>query len=497
MDWLSLLIFSPILGMLLLATVHRKNESLIKAIAVSATALSMVIAVLVFVLFHQGISHAVSYQWINFGHDNIVFLLNYELGVQGFSVLLLLLTSVLTLLAAFVATFQIKKNLKPFFLWLLIMEVGMLGVFSSENLVLFFLFFEMTLVPMFFLIGRWGDRERERTAYRFLIYNGLGSAVLLLAISALFARTGTTNIALLQEIMANEVQGSAAISETFRNGILWAMLIAFGIKMPIVPLHTWMVRVHVHAPPVLVIIHAGVLLKIGAYGIITFGAGIFPEQFAQISTFIAILGVINILYGALLALGQTELKHVLAYSSVSHMGIVLLGVAALNQPGYHGAIFQTLSHGVIAALLFLIVGIVHSRTQSTQLKDLTGLAKAMPIASGCWLVAGMATLGLPGTSGFISELLAFLGLFETEPILAGVGMVGLILTTVYVMRIILSMTHGKHTLKPPTELRDLTHSEMAPVFVLVLLIIAIGVWPSLLTSTLNLTVQTISIGIGG
>ncbi|UUZ82593.1 NADH-quinone oxidoreductase subunit M [Paenibacillus sp. P26] len=220
------------------------------------------------------------------------------------------------------------------------------------------------------------------------------------------------------------------------------LLVAFGIKLPIFPFHTWMLKVHTEAPPSIVMIHSGILLKMGAYGLIRFGILLFPKEATAWASVLAILGVINILYGAVLAFVQKEFKLVLAYSSISHMGIVLLGIAAFNTTGLEGAVFQLVSHGLISALMFLLVGSIYERTQTTELDHLGGLAKSIPFISGILLVSGMASLGPPGLSGFISEFLAFLGLFQTHPVITAVGTLGIILTAVYVLRGILGITYG-------------------------------------------------------
>jgi len=279
-------------------------------------------------------------------------------------------------------------------------------------------------------------------------------------------------------------------------GLLLALLVAFGVKLPIFPLHTWMLRVHVQAPPSIVMLHSGILLKIGAYGLIRFGMGIFPEQFTSIAWLLATLGVVNLLYGAFLALIQKDFKMVLAYSSISHMGIVLIGVGALNEAGIQGAIFQVVSHGLISALLFFLVGIFYERFHTSEITKLGGMAKGMPITAGFLLAGAMASLGLPGMSGFVSEFMAFLGLFDAMPVLAAVGCLGIILTAVYLLRAVLGMTFGKAH-REFTGVSDIRSFEWAPVLVLVTLIVLIGVYPSVLSEPLQATLETIMLGLGG
>ena len=424
MNLLSFLVFSPLLGIVILLLIPKTQEYWLKFVGFVATLPALILSLNAFFQYRSGADlHQwdESLNWISFKNAiqyGDLFSIKYELGLDGLSLVLLVLAAIISTLAA-IASIQIKKEWKGYFILFLLLEIGMLGVFASENLFLFFLFFELTLIPTFFLIGKWGYAEKEKAAYSLLIYNGLGSAILLLVIIVLFARTGTTNIEALQTMMTSDNhQFVSSISEPLKYGLLTALLIAFGIKLPIFPLHTWMVRVHVQAPPSIVMIHSGLLLKIGAYGLIRFGIGIFPDQFQEIAILLAILGVINLLYGAFLALIQTDFKMVLAYASISHMGVVLIGLGAFNEAGIQGAIFQVVSHGLISALLFFLVGVFYERTKTTEIPSLGGMAKAMPITAGFLLAGAMASLGLPGMSGFISEFLAFLGLFREHLYLA-------------------------------------------------------------------------------
>lgn len=503
--FLTWLIFSPLLGIIVLAFLNKSQEKTIKLVGFLATLLPLALSLIAYVAFvTTGKVFTESRSWIRFGDnkmaDRFPLEVNYVLGAEGLALVLILLTAVVASLAAIASALQIKKEWKGYFMLFLLLEIGMLGVFASENLLLFFVFFELTLIPMFFLIGKWGYVDREKAAYSFLLYNGVGSAVLLIVIAALFAKTGTVNISELKEILAlSEAQLMSVglnISDEFRFGAFLALLFAFGIKLPILPLHTWMLRVHVQAPPAIVMLHSGILLKIGAYGLINFGMGFFPEQFKSFAVVLAILGVINLVVGAFLALIQTDFKMVLAYSSVSHMGIVLIGLAALNEAGIQGAIFQVVSHGLISALLFFLVGVMYERVGTTTLANLGGLAKAMPVAAGFLLTGAMASLGLPGMSGFISEFMAFLGLFNEMPVIAAIGTLGIILTAVYLLRAVLAITFGQVT-RSYDHAVDIRPLELVPVFVLLGFIVLIGVYPTVLTQSLQLTLETIILGIGG
>ncbi|HHY75008.1 MAG TPA: NADH-quinone oxidoreductase subunit M [Bacillus bacterium] len=498
---LSMLVFSPLLGIIVLAFMPKTNEKAIKMMGFVATLLPLLLSFVAYSKFDfnaKGIQLLEKVDWISFNlGGDFPFIINYELGVNGLSLVLLLLTTVVATLAS-IASIYIKKEWKGFFMLFLLLELGMLGVFAAQNTVLFFIFFEITLIPTFFLVGKWGYEERIKAAYNFLIYNGFGSAVLLIVFSLLFAKTGTANIEELKTIMAADpmVLASVGITPAFKMGVLIALLIAFGVKLPIFPLHSWVLTVHAEAPIPTVMIHSGILLKIGAYGLITFGLNLFPAEFGRLAVFIAVLGVVNLLYGAFLALVQTDFKKVLAYSSISHMGIVLIGLGAMNVEGVQGAIFQVISHGLISALLFFIVGIMYERTGTTVLDSLGGLAKGMPVAAGFFLAGAMASLGLPGMSGFISEFTAFLGLFKAMPVVAAVGCLGIILTAAYLLRAVLGITFGQASTRL-TGISDMRSVEYVPVIVLLAFITLIGVYPNILTSAIAMTLETIMIGIGG
>jgi NADH-quinone oxidoreductase subunit M len=496
MGLLTILILSPLLGVIVLSLMPSKHRS-IKSVGILGTVLPLTLTIVVFSFYNRtlsGVQFAESYQWFELMtaiSPNEPYPVTYDLGVTGLSLLFLMLSALITFLASLAAV-RIQEGVKGFYILFLLLELGILGVFSSENLFLFFLFFEVTLVAMFFLIGKWGGFEREKAAFSFLVYNGIGSILLLIVIIVLFVEMRTMNVSELTFLL-QEADSYEFLSGNTRMWLFVLLLVAFGTKLPIVPLHTWMVRVHVEAPIAVVMIHAGVLLKIGAYGLIRFGAGFFPDQLKETAVILAIFGVVNLLYGAFIALVQTELRTLLAYSSVSHMGIVLIGVASLNTAGLQGAIFQTISHGLIAALLFLLVGVMIDRFHTTELVKLGGVASQTPLFAGFFLAAGLASLGLPGMSGFISEFLAFLGLFETMPVMGSIGVIGLILTAVYMLRAVLAVTFGER--KPHFDKqKDLSAVELVPSAILLSLIIWIGVYPAVLSNTLQIAR---TLGIGG
>ncbi|WP_426450469.1 complex I subunit 4 family protein [Paenibacillus sp. S-38] len=521
---LSLITFSPLIGVLLLLFIPKNQGQWIKAVAVLATLIPLLLSGWLYYDFNanlEGMQFKEEVPWILVplnketlsGLTSFFYQFNYVMAVDGLSLPLVFLTALVALTAA-LASVYIKKRWKTYFILFLLLETGMFGVFMAQDLFLFFVFFEVTLIPMFFLIGIWGYMDRERAANKFLIYNGLGSAIMLIAFLILVTTAGFSQTAAgggtsihysgdINVITENLFQNTQSyvnqndpsgnnpffLSETMKWALFVLLLVAFGIKLPIFPFHTWMLKVHTEAPPSIVMIHSGILLKMGAYGLIRFGILLFPQQAVAWAGVLAVLGVINILYGAVLAFVQKEFKLVLAYSSISHMGIVLLGIAAFNVVGLEGAVFQLVSHGLISALMFLLVGSLYERTGTTELANLGGLAKSIPFISGILLVAGMASLGLPGLSGFVSEFLAFLGLFESHPVITAVGALGIILAAVYVLRGVLSITYGPLQDGLP-EMRDARLIEAVPMIALVAFIVVLGIYPAVLSEPLHQTVSS-------
>jgi len=529
---LSLIVFAPLLGVLALLFVPRQNGRLIQWIGIGTTFLPLLLSAWLYASFDiakAGDQFAETVRWIHVSLNSELLerlgavetyhvQFDYALAADGISLPLVFLTALVASMAA-LASVTIKKRFKTYFILFLLLETGMLGVFLARDLFLFFLFFEITLVPMFFLIGIYGLYEREKAANKFLVYNGLGSAFMLIAFLILISTAGMTIESSsfvysgAYETILRNMQDAASfvnlgpelgqnfpnpffLTEGNRTFVFFLMLIAFGIKLPIFPFHTWMLRVHTEAPPPIVMIHSGVLLKMGAYGLLKFGVFLFPNEAKQWAVLIAVLGVVNILYGAALAFVQKEFKLILAYSSVSHMGIVLLAIAALNGIGVQGAVFQMVSHGLISALMFLLVGSLYERTSSTQLSAMGGFARSMPFLSGMLLIAGMASLGLPGLSGFVSELLAFLSLFDAMPIVTAVGCLGIILAAVYVLRGVLAITFG-----PPKEAslgyKDARWIEAVPMIALTAFILLIGIYPAVLSEPLQTTIGGIEQWLAG
>jgi NADH-quinone oxidoreductase subunit M len=513
---LSVITFSPLIGILILAFIHRDNGKWLRIIGIATTLIPLVLTGLLYSQFDKTSSatqFSESMTWLQFPLnldglrvDSLTLEFNYMLGVDGFSMPLLLLTAFIVSMAA-LASVNIKERWKTFYILFLLLEIGILGVFLAKDLLMFFIFFELTLVPMFFLIGIWGYQNKERAANRFLIYNGLGSAIMLVAFLIIITTAGLTNTpgtndyvytgaidTILQNLQnptsfANtDIENNPSfLSEGMQTAVFLMLLIAFGIKLPIFPFHTWMLKVHAEAPPAVVMIHSGILLKMGAYGMIRFGVLFFPDQALNWAFVLAILGAVNIIYGALNAFAQKDFKLILAYSSISHMGIILIGLAAFNEIGFQGLIIQLISHGLISALMFLLVGSFYERTQTTQIDKLGGLAKAVPFMSATLLFAGMALLGLPSLSGFVGELLAFMALFAKYPVITLISTLGIILAAVYVLRGVMKITFGPLSDQLQVK-QDARLIEVIPMVSLMAFIILLGVYPAIVTEMTQTTV---------
>jgi len=514
---LTLITFSPLLGVLLLLFVPSDKAGTIKLIG---TLVSLIPLLLAFVAFAQfdgsidGMQFVEDVKWINIpitANSSLEF--NYSLGVDGLSMPLVVLASIVASMSALAAVNMVKKRWKSYFMLFFIMQIGLYGVFVAQNLFLFFIFFEITLITMFFLVGIWGLEKREEAAFTFLLYNGLGSAIMLIAFIALMMNAGriitpdgyifTTDIQTIIYNLTNEgssyylqANGAEPFNSIFLYGVFFALLVAFGIKLPMFPFHSWILKVHYQAPPPMSMILSGVLLKIGAYGLFRMEYSFFPEITEGFGTLLVVLGIINLLYGGILAFVQADLKMVVVYSSISHMGIVLMGLGAMNAFGFQGAIFQMVSHGFLSALFFFIVGVIYNRVHTVQFKELGGMATVMPFTSGILLTGALASLGLPGMSGFVSEFLTFLGVFATMPILAAIGTIGIVATTAYLLRATLKITFGP-TVEKVQNLVDARSTEMIPMMVLLGFVILIGVYPAILSEPLQTTLQSLLTRIGG
>ncbi len=417
--------------------------------------------------------------------------IQYQVGVDGLSLPMVLLTTLILFVAVF-ASWGIVERSRTYFFMLLIMETAVLGVFTSLDMFQFFVMWELELIPMYFLIGIWGGPRRNYAALKFILYTALASAFMFIAFLSIFFFSQPQTFDMIV-LLKNHNSLLASLAPPFQMMILVGLLLCFCVKLPMVPLHTWLPDAHVEAPTAISVILAGVLLKMGAYGIIRFGFGFFPDLIKELAVFMAALGMINILYGALLALAQTDMKRVIAYSSVSHMGFVLLGLSAMNPMGLNGAVMQMFTHGTITALLFIFVGIVYDRTHTRVIADLGGLSARMPIASAFFVIAALASVGAPGMSGFVSEFLVFAGAYGNAlkglphfaiQLFTVAAALGIVLGAGYTLWLTQRVFFGPLPQRWQG-LGDLNRVELFNVVILTLLVFVLGFFPALIVDYIN------------
>ncbi len=517
--WLTWITFLPIIGMITVLMIPKDARNAMKWTAVGITFLQLVFAVLIYMNFNysssgintqEGMQFVEKSKWIDIKGVSFIgrLQIEYFLGVDGISVPMVILTALISFIAV-IASWNIDKAPKGYMAMLLLLDTGMMGVFVSLDFFLFYVFWELMLLPMYFLIGIWGGPRREYAAIKFFLYTLAGSVLMLLAMIALYSSVAVTDPATGEKIHtfnmlammdpANFQPNSllAGFGTQMRAFAYLALFIGFAIKVPIFPFHTWLPDAHVEAPTAISVILAGVLLKMGTYGLIRISFPIFPEMAQTYAFALAIFALINIVYGALCAMAQKDFKRLIAYSSISHMGIVLLGMSALNTQGMMGAVFQMFNHGTITAMLFLIVGVIYDRTHTRELDAFGGLASTMPRYTGIVTVAFFAALGLPGLSGFVSEAFSFLGAFQVDKlrIITIVSTLGIVLTAAYMLwtfqRVFLGKVNEKWDLLPDVNAREL--------FILVplaIIILVLGIYPSfmldIMTSSVNNLVNLIS-----
>ena len=491
---LSWIVFFPLLGIPLILLVPAGRERLTRWIALAVAAVPLALAVKLAWTFDPGITRESGNWGLQFvEHVPWIRALNveYYLGVDGISVTMALLTALVSLIAVGASwSIPVTQHLRGYFSLLLLLQVGTMGVFVALDFFLFFIFWEVMLLPMYFLIGIWGGPRKEYAAIKFFLYTLAGSVLMLLAIIALYYASQPTTLAdgtparhsfdLLKLAHANDFGGEAPILGFGFVKLIWVLLfIAFAIKVPIVPLHTWLPDAHVEAPTAISVILAGILLKMGPYALLRISWPILPEATRWAATAVAVIAVISIVYGALCAMAQSDLKRLVAYSSVTHMGFCLLGMAALSPMGVSGALVQMFNHGTITAMLFLLVGVIYDRTHTRGLDDFGGLARVMPRYATLFGLAFMASLGLPGLSGFIGEALVFLGAFPVHTGLTLLAVLSLVLTAAYHLTAIQKLHFGpfKEAWRGALGGRDVDLREAATLVPLAILVVVLGFWP--------------------
>jgi NADH-quinone oxidoreductase subunit M len=399
----------------------------------------------------------------------------YHVGIDGISLFLVLLTTVLTPIAILSSWNSIEKRVREYYLFMLMLETGMIGVFVALDLFLFYVFWEVMLVPMYFLIGVWGGQRRIYAAVKFFLYTMVGSVLMLVAIIALYFLNGATTFD-FPSILANLQNGNLVLSPSQQYWLFLAFFFAFAIKVPLFPLHTWLPDAHVEAPTAGSVILAGVLLKMGTYGIVRFCLPMFPEATRELTPLISLLAVVGIIYGALVAMVQTDIKKLVAYSSVSHLGFVVLGIFALNEQGLQGAMYQMLNHGISTGALFLLVGMIYDRRHTRLIDEFGGLAEPLPTFSTIFLIVTFSSIGLPMLNGFVGEFLILLGAFNANVTFAVLATSGVILSAVYMLWMYQRVIFGEVTNPKNKQLVDLDFREKLILLPLVALIFWMGIY---------------------
>jgi NADH-quinone oxidoreductase subunit M len=487
LSWLTL---APLLGMVAILFTPQEKHDVIKTLAAAFTGIPLALAIWMYVRFEQGKG---GYQFYDDHTWVSAFNIRYTLGVDGLSAPLVFLTSLLLFFAVF-SSWNIEKGVKGYFLLLLLLEVGINGVFVSLDFFLFYVYWELMLLPMYFLIGIWGGPRREYAAIKFFLYTLAGSVLMLIALIAMYlnssANPAERTFSLIE--LARIGQANAWVNPwpliglSFNHWVFLFLFIGFAIKVPVFPFHTWLPDAHVEAPTAISVILAGILLKLGGYGIMRLNMNVFPSvlwdgsQVTSWATGLAVLGMINCVYGAFVAMAQTDFKKLVAYSSVAHMGFVLLGMAALNENGLAGANLELFNHGTSSAMLFLLVGVIYDRAHHREIAKFGGLAGQMPMYSGLAFLGIFTSLGLPGLAGFWGEALSLIGCYEKFPIITVVSTIGLIVTAAFFLVTIRKVFFG-----PPQEkyaaFPDLSAREWACLAPFGALCILLGVAPVLLT----------------
>ncbi len=484
---LSWIVFTPLLGAFILLCVPKRAAHLIRWIALGTTALTAVLVCLAFPVFRAsepGFQLVERVMWIpQFG-------VQYLLGVDGISFPMIVLTALISLMACLGSLTHIRVKggrEKEYYFLFLLLETGMMGTFLALDLFLFYIFWEVVLVPMYFLIGIWGGPRKEYAAIKFFLYTLAGSLFMLLGILAVYFAAPTHTFDMT--VLANVKFGLL-----FQKIVFLAFFLGFAIKVPIFPFHTWLPDAHVEAPTPISVILAGVLLKMGTYGFLRFSYPLFPEAAHWFQPAMGILAVIGIIYGGFIALAQTDFKKMVAYSSVSHMGFVLLGLAALNADGFRGALLQMFNHGTITGGLFLLVGVLYDRAHTRELNAFGGLGATMPVYAGILTFFSLASLGLPGLSGFVSEFLTLLGSYQYSKLITGLAAIGILLAAAYLLYMIHRVLLGN--LNPKwAKLPDITALELSTLVPLMIFILGIGLYPKIILNYMIPTLDALLIAI--
>lgn len=479
MEWvnqniLSLVVFAPLLGAIILLLIPQDKDRWIQAVAVLGTLITFVISLHLVYHFQDqaGFQFLISKEWIP------ALGIRYEMGIDGFSLWLILLTTLLMPLAVLFSTGSIKEKQKKYYLYLLLLETGMLGAFMALDVFLFYIFWEAMLIPMYFLIGIYGHGRKVYAALKFFLFTMVGSVLMLLGIIFLYYQAGQSF--LLGDWM------ELALSFKAQLILFSAFALSFAIKVPLVPVHTWLPDAHTEAPTAGSVILAGVLLKMGTYGFVRFAMPLFPQGLMAARPYLITLAVVGILYGALVAMVQKDMKRLIAYSSIAHLGFVMLGLMALTTQAVTGSVYQMLNHGISSGALFFLAGMLYDRTHTRLIADYGGIAKTVPLLTVVFMVVTFSSIALPGTNGFVGEFLILSGSFAPLPGATGLATLGVILSAVYMLWMVERVFFGKKTGDAPSGLVDLKWREWVTMIPLLVLIFWMGIKPNFFLEKIDL-----------
>jgi NADH-quinone oxidoreductase subunit M len=496
LPWLTIVTFLPLLGAILIALIPRPQVRLVRGVALGTALLTFIVSLLLLLEFDinaTGFQYREEVDWIP------AFGIQYKLGIDGMSLALVVLTTTLTWISILASFAPIRDRVKEYMISFLLLEVGMIGVFVALDLFLFYIFWELVLVPMYLIIGVWGGANRIYATIKFVLYTLVGSLLMLVAILGMAFTYQAATGSWVGSFDYETLRGFG-FDPTLQMLAFIGFFLAFAIKVPMFPFHTWLPDAHVEAPTAGSVILAGVLLKLGGYGLIRFNVPLFPDAAQAVAPLIIVLSLIGIVYGAIVALVQPDLKKLVAYSSVSHMGFVTLGIFIFTEQGLQGALLQMIAHGIITGALFLLVGVIYERTHDRTIAKMGGLAAVMPVYAAVFGYFVLASLALPGLAGFVGEFLVLVGAFEYWPPVAAIAALAMMLGAAYLLwmyqRVIFGEVSdflrglGHH-------LRDMDRTEALTLAPLVVMTLAFGLFPGLLLNLFTLPVNDFLASVGG